>query len=161
VQRRSRLTLFISLGVVFVGTGLGVGLGLSEAPVNYGHLSQKLVEAVHYNYREMAPTYDIRLVHTHAIPDVSEQEAISLVAHSCGSHSRILAVGLVKATWTSGLQWAVFFDPPGKHVGISGGMIPTKGPRLNWFAAFVSARHAGRPFCTNGYYAGLPTLPIF
>ena len=160
VQRRSRVILFVSLGVVFVGTGLGVGLGLSEAPVDYGHLSQKLVEAVHYNYREMAPTYAIRLVKTRAIPDVSEQQAVSLVTGSCGSHSRILAVGLVKATWASGLQWAVFFDPPGKHVGISGGMIPTR-PRLNWYAAFVSASHAGRPFCTFGYYGGLPTLPIF
>jgi len=119
-----------------------------------------LVEAVNYNYREQTPSFAIRLVTTRATPDVSQQQAISLVSHSCGSHSRILAVGLVKATFASGLQWAVFFDPPGSHFGISGGMNPSR-PRLNWYAAFVSASDAGRPFCSFGYYRGLPSLPTF
>jgi hypothetical protein len=153
---------YILFGVVFLGTGLGVGFGLSGTPVSYGHLSPKLIEAVNYNYREMAPTMAIRLVTTRATPDVSEQQAVSLVSHSCGIHSRFLAVGLVKATWASGLQWAVFFDPPGNHFGISGAKTETGSPpRLNWYAAFVSAGHAGRPFCTFGHYGGLPRLPIW
>jgi hypothetical protein len=163
VTPRARWTPYLLVGVLTLGAGLGLGLGLgfapSGTPMVIPRLSQELVEAFNGNYHQQHPKVAIRLVTTRPTP-TSEQQAVSLVSQTCGGGSRIIAVGMVKASFDSGVEWAVFFDPPGKHFAVSGSRTASASP-LNWYAGFVSAIRANQPFCTSGYYGGLPRLPVF
>ena len=60
----------------------------------------------------------------------------------------------------SSIYWAVFVDPPGKHIAPSA--EPVRKPVvLNWIGAFVSVMTTQQPFCDFGRAANLPRLPIF
>jgi len=69
---------------------------------------------------------------------------------------------LVDTTGGANPEWAVFMNPPGKHISITFGMEPPKHPLiLNWNAAFVPVRGPQPIFCTFGNSKLLPALPVF
>ena len=74
----------------------------------------------------------------------------------------MLVAGLVTGPVTSGssMYWAVFVDPPGKHIAPSTQPLP-KPVILNWIGAFVPVKSPQQPFCDFGRAADLPPLPVF
>jgi len=95
---------------------------------------------------------------------MSETAAARAVISKCneGRGTRVLVAGLVTGPVTSGspIYWAVFVDPPGRHVAPS--MEPVRKPEiLNWIGAFVSVKTTQNPFCDFGRAANLPPLPVF
>ncbi len=95
---------------------------------------------------------------------MSEATAARAVISECreGRGTRVLVAGLVTGPVTSGspLYWAVFVDPPGKHIAPSAEAMP-KPVILNWIGAFVSVKTTQQPFCDLGRAADLPPLPVF
>jgi hypothetical protein len=57
----------------------------------------------------------------------------------------------------SSMYWAVFVDPPGKHIAPSTQPLP-KPVILNWIGAFVPVKSPQQLFCDFGRAAYLPTL---
>jgi hypothetical protein len=95
---------------------------------------------------------------------MSEATAARVVISECseGRGARVLVAGLVTGPVTSGssIYWAVFVDPPGKHIAPSS--EPMSEPViLNWIGAFVSVESVQQPFCDFGRAADLPPLPVF
>jgi hypothetical protein len=95
---------------------------------------------------------------------MSEATAVRAVISECneGRGTRVLVAGLVTGPLTSGssIYWAVFVDPPGKHIAPS--TQPVRRPMiLNWIGAFVSVKTTQQPFCNFGRAANLPPLPVF
>jgi len=94
----------------------------------------------------------------------SEATAARAVIAECneGEDTRVLVAGLVTgpSTFGSSLYWAVFVDPPGKHIAPSAEPVP-KPEVLNWIGAFVSVETTQHPFCDFGHAANLPPLPVF
>ena len=95
---------------------------------------------------------------------MSEATAAHAVINECneGRGTRVLVAGLVTGPVTSGssIYWAVFVDPPGKHVAPSSQPLP-KPVILNWIGGFVSVKSAQQPFCDFGRADDLPPLPVF
>jgi hypothetical protein len=95
---------------------------------------------------------------------MSEATAARAVISECneGRGTRVLVAGLVTGPVTSGssIYWAVFVDPPGKHIAPSAEPLP-KLVILNWIGAFVSVKTTQQPFCDFGRAADLPPLPVF
>ena len=95
---------------------------------------------------------------------MSEETAARAVITECneGRGTRVLVGGLVTGPVTSGssLYWAVFVDPPGKHIAPSSQPM-SKPVILNWIGGFVSVQSAQQPFCDFGRAADLPPLPVF
>jgi hypothetical protein len=95
---------------------------------------------------------------------MSEATAARAVISECneGRGTRVLVTGLVTGPVTSGssIYWAVFVDPPGKHIAPSAEPLP-KPVILNWIGAFVSVKTTQQPFCDFGRAADLPPLPVF
>jgi hypothetical protein len=95
---------------------------------------------------------------------MSEATAARAVISECneGRGTRVLVAGLVTGPVTSGssIYWAVFVDPPGKHIAPSAEPL-SKPVILNWIGAFVSVKSAQQPFCDFGRAADLPPLPVF
>jgi hypothetical protein len=95
---------------------------------------------------------------------MSEATAARAVISKCneGPGTRVLVAGLVTGPVTSGspIYWAVFVDPPGRHVAPYA--EPVHKPQiLNWIGAFVSVKTTQNPFCDFGRAADLPPLPVF
>jgi hypothetical protein len=95
---------------------------------------------------------------------MSEATAARAVISECneGGGTRVLVAGLVIGPVTSGssIYWAIFVDPPGKHIAPS--TEPVRKPVvLNWIGAFVSVKTTQQPFCDFGRAANLPPLPVF
>jgi hypothetical protein len=95
---------------------------------------------------------------------MSEATAARAVISKCneGRGTRVLVAGLVTGPVTSGspIYWAVFVDPPGRH--IAPYAEPVRKPQiLNWIGAFVSVKTTQNPFCDFGRAANLPPLPVF
>jgi hypothetical protein len=108
------------------------------------------------------PSY--RLAATGTKVPMSEVTAARAVISECneGRGTRVLVAGLVTGPVTSGssIYWAVFVDPPGKHIAPSA--EPVRKPVvLNWIGAFVSVKTTQQPFCDFGSAANLPPLPVF
>jgi hypothetical protein len=108
------------------------------------------------------PSYRLAAPGTRVL--MSEATAVRAVISGCneGHGTRVLVAGLVTGPVTSGspIYWAVFVDPPGKHIAPSS--QPTGKPViLNWIGAFVSVKSAQQPFCDFGRAADLPPLPVF
>ena len=105
-----------------------------------------------------------RLAPTGTRVSMPEATAVHTVVDDCneGKGTRVLVAGLVIGPTRSGspVYWSVFVDPPGKHLGISGG-TPANPGALNWFGGFVSVNSTQQPFCDFGHAANLPTLPVF
>jgi hypothetical protein len=95
---------------------------------------------------------------------MSEKTAARVTISKCNESrgTRVLVAGLVTGPATSGssIYWAVFVDPPGKHIAPSSQPLP-KPVILNWIGAFVSVTSPQRPFCDFGHAANLPPLPVF
>ena len=95
---------------------------------------------------------------------MSEASAARAVISECneGRGTRVLVAGLVTGPVTSGssIYWAIFVDPPGKHIAPSAEPLP-KPVILNWIGAFVSVKTTQQPFCDFGRAADLPPLPVF
>ena len=95
---------------------------------------------------------------------MSEATAARAVISECneGRGTRVLVTGLVIGPVTSGssIYWAVFVDPPGKHIAPSAEPLP-KPVILNWIGAFISVKTTQQPFCDFGRAADLPPLPAF
>ena len=95
---------------------------------------------------------------------MSEATAARAVISECneGRGTRVLVAGLVTGPVTSGssIYWAIFVDPPGKHIAPSAEQMP-KPVILNWIGAFVSVMTTRQPFCDFGRAADLPPLPVF
>lgn len=95
---------------------------------------------------------------------MSEATAARAVISECneGRGTRVLVTGLVIGPVTSGssIYWAVFVDPPGKHIAPSAEPLP-KPVILNWIGGFVSVKTTRQPFCDFGRAADLPPLPVF
>lgn len=97
---------------------------------------------------------------------MSEATAAHTVVRTCneGRGTRVLVTGLVTGPPTAGssLYWAVFVDPPGKHIApysqLPAGGKPTI---LNWIGGFVPVKAGHHPFCDFGHAANLPPLPVF
>jgi hypothetical protein len=141
-----------------------------DAPNHYPRLTTKLEAAFNSEYRELylgsasglVPDR-IELGTLQGNPRVSLQKAVSLVNHECTEgEAVILGVGVVEAAFASGRQWAVSYNPPGRHQLAEAAATTGRASRDigNWFLGFVGTRRAGRPFCTAGCYAGLPPLPV-
>ena len=95
---------------------------------------------------------------------MSEATAARAVISECneGRGTRVLVAGLVAGPVTSGSStyWAVFVDPPGRHIAPSAEPM-SKPVILNWIGAFVPVESAQQPFCDFGRAADLPPLPVF
>jgi hypothetical protein len=95
---------------------------------------------------------------------MSEGTAARAVISECheGRGTRVLVAGLVTGPVAAGssIYWAVFADPPGKHIAPSAEPLP-KLVILNWIGAFVSVKTTQQPFCDFGRAADLPPLPVF
>jgi hypothetical protein len=95
---------------------------------------------------------------------MSEATAARVVISDCneGRGTRVLVGGLVTGPVIddSRLYWAVFVDPPGKHIAPSAEPVP-KPAILNWIGGFVPVEAKGQPFCDFGRAANLPPLPVF
>lgn len=95
---------------------------------------------------------------------MSEATAARAVISKCneGRGTRVLVAGLVTGPVTSGspIYWAVFVDPPGRHIAPSA-ELARKPEILNWIGAFVSVKTMQDPFCDFGRSANLPPLPVF
>jgi hypothetical protein len=93
-----------------------------------------------------------------------EKTAADAVIRECneGAGTRVLVAGLVTGpvSFGSTVYWAIFVDPPGKHIAVSMG-TPAKPAILNWMGGFVSVNSSEQPFCDFGTAANLPTLPVF
>lgn len=169
-----RLTPYALLAVLVLGIGLGIGLGLAGAPSgssDYPRVRVRVIEAFNSLYKEMrfgngSPEVKITSGSSEVSPKVSKEEAVAIVQEMCGvGTARILGVSAVKA-WLGRsrpvLEWAIAFDPPGKHEllrsGLSGTSSPTPG---NWYIGLVNMQRNTRPFCTEGYSTKLPVLPVF
>jgi hypothetical protein len=109
----------------------------------------------HPSYRLAAPGTKVPM---------SEATAARAVISECheGRGTRVLVAGLVTGPVTSGssVYWAVFVDPPGKHIAPSAEPMPNP-VILNWIGAFVSVKTTQQPFCDFGRAADLPPLPVF
>lgn len=95
---------------------------------------------------------------------MSEATAVRAVINECneGRGTRLVAAGLVVGPVEAGsaLYWAIFVDPPGKHIAPSTETV-AKPAILNWIGAFVSVETTKQPFCDFGRSANLPSLPVF
>lgn len=84
---------------------------------------------------------------------MSEATAGHAVISECneGRGTRVLVAGLVTGPAASGssIYWAVFVDPPGKHIAPSAEPLP-KPVILNWIGAFVSVKTTQQPSCDFG-----------
>ena len=107
------------------------------------------------------PSYQV--VGNRPVP-LSRSAALKAVIADCneGSGTRLVVAGMVKGPENSGspLYWAVFVDPPGKHLAPSA-ETPALATRLNWIGAFVPIRAPEQLFCDFGHASNLPPLPVF
>ena len=95
---------------------------------------------------------------------MSKSTAFRAVISGCneGPGTRLLVAGLVRGPARAGsrLYWAVFVDPPGKHLAPSSRPLPHP-VVLNWVGGFVSVTSTQEPFCDFGHADDLPLLPVF
>jgi len=131
--------------------------GPSDYPVSLGRIVADANAQNHGN-----PSF--RLAPPGTKVPMSETAAARAVISECneGRGTRVLVAGLVTGPVTSGssIYWAVFVDPPGKHIATSTEPM-SKPVILNWIGAFVSVESAQQPFCDFGRAADLPPLPVF
>ena len=151
---------------VLVVIGLGVGVLAATVPSSGPTYSVKvLVTDVNTFYQsvETGSGIDLRLVAPRPVR-LSEASAARRVVAACneGQGTRVIVPGLVTGVVNAGspssVAWAIFMDPPGKH--ISPSTVLVRNPEvLNWYAGFVSVQDPQEPiFCTFGHAANLPTL---
>jgi hypothetical protein len=92
---------------------------------------------------------------------VTAHQALVAVERGCneGAGSLVVRAGLVRATFASGVLWAVFVDPPGQHLAPS--TEPTSHPEvLNWYVGFAAGETGRVALCSFGRSPELSALPI-
>ncbi len=118
------------------------------------------------NHNQSSPPVHFRLVPASTRVAMSEATAVRAVITSCneGRGAQVVSAGLVAGAVSPGsdssaLAWAIFVDPPGRHIAFT--TAPTEKPEIvNWYAGFVSVKTTRQPFCTFGRAANIPRLPI-
>lgn len=107
---------------------------------------------------------EFTVVHGQHDVGMSRSTAFRAVISGCneGPGTRLLVEGLVSGPPRAGsrLYWAVFVDPPGKHLAPSSRPLPHP-VVLNWIGGFVPVNSAQEPFCDFGHADDLPSLPVF
>jgi hypothetical protein len=165
-----RLKHPIAVFVVIVLSVIGIGIGVIAATGSSGGPTYSLKILVgdvnaYYQTNETGTGVDFRPLASRPV-QLSEASAARRVIADCneGQDARVIAAGLVSGVVNAGspssVDWAIFVDPPGKHVAVSMG-TPAKRAILNWYAGFISVEHPQENvFCTFGHAADLPPLAI-
>ena len=157
--------IFLSV-IVLIVVGVGVGvLAVTVPPSGPVYSVKVLVNDVNAYYQtvETGSGIDLRLVAPRPVP-LSEASAARRVIKACneGQGTRTVASGLVTGVVNAGSPragpWAIFVDPPGRHVAPS--TVLVRNPEvLNCYAGFVSVQDPQEPiFSTFGRAANLPPL---
>jgi hypothetical protein len=164
---RHPITVFVVTLLTVIGLGVGV-LAVTVPSSGPNYSVKVLVNDVNAFYQtvETGSGVDFRLLASRPVP-LSEASAARRVIAACneGQGTRVIAAGLVSGVVNAGsprsMAWAIFMDPPGKHIGWSA--EPVRNPEvLNWYAGFVSVQDQQEPvFCTFGRVANLPPLANF
>ena len=163
---RHPITMFIMALLVVIGIGVGV-LAATTPPSSPTYSLKVLVadvNAMYSSFSSSPPYVDFWLVPSRPVP-LSEAAAARTAVTSCieGRGTQVIAAGLVTGVMNAGspssVAWAIFMDPPGKHIAPSTEPVP-KPEVLNWYAAFVSVQYGQEVFCTFGRAANLPSLPL-
>lgn len=156
-MRRRAVAILVVGSVVVAGCGSADG----TASKGYSVLLRRIVADANVQNQDN-PFYRLATPGT-KVP-MSEATAARAVIGECneGRGTRVLVAGLVTGPVTSGspIYWAVFVDPPGKHLAPSAEPLG-KPVVLNWTGAFVSVKTTRQPFCDFGRAANLPPLPVF
>jgi hypothetical protein len=163
---RHPITMFIIGVLVVIGIGVGV-LAATMPPSSPTYSLRVLVADVNamYQTNETGSGIDFRPLAPKPVR-LSEAAAAQMVIADCneGQGTRVIASGLVTGVVNAGspssVAWAIFMDPPGKHIAPSAEPVP-KPVILNWYAAFMSVQYPQEQvFCTFGRAANLPPLPL-
>src|ERR1035438_2433644 len=163
---RHPIATFVVAVLVVIGAGVGV-LAATMPPSSPTYSLKVLVADVNalYNSYWSSPAYvGFRLVPSPPVP-LSEASAARRAVTSCneGRGTQVIAAGLVTGVVNAGspssVAWAIFMDPPGKHIAPSAEPVP-KPEVLNCYAGFASVQYGQEVFCTFGRAANLPSLPL-
>jgi hypothetical protein len=152
--------------IAFLAVALVAAACASPGPVarapGYSVSLSRIVAAANTQNRNQGAIFHLAPAGTKA--PLSEAEATRLVITRCneGRGTRVLVAGLVTGSLEAGsrLYWAVFVDPPGKHIAPYSQAV-SRPAILNWIGAFVPVQNTSEPFCTFGRAADLPPLPVF
>ena len=163
---RHPIAMFIMAILVVIGIGVGV-LAATMPPSGPTYSLKVLVADVNVLYKSYGsspPYVDFRLVPSRPVP-LSEAAAARKAITVCneGRGTQVIAAGLVTGVVNAGsprsVAWAIFMDPPGKHIAPSAEPVP-KPEVLNWYAGFASVQYGQEVFCTFGRAGNLPPLPL-
>lgn len=163
---RHPITIFVVavLAVIAIGVGVIAASGSSSSPT---YSLKVLVNDVnsYYQTSETGSGVDYQLLAPRPVR-LSEAAAARRVIADCneGQDARVIAAGLVSGVVNFGtpssVDWAIFTDPPSKHIGLSSQPVPSP-VVLNWYAGFISVQYPQEEvFCTFGRAANLPPLPL-
>jgi len=152
--------MFVITVLVVIGIGVGV-LAATVSSSGPTYSLKVLVADVNamYNSDSPLPSSDYQLAPFRPVP-VSEASAERRAITFCndGRGSQVIAAGLVTTDSSGSIYWAIFVNPPGRHIAISSVILPNP-EILNWYAGFVSAEYPQENvFCTFGRAANLPPL---
>lgn len=152
------MTLALVPAISFLG-----GCGGSQGSSPYPPLTEGMIRAVNYQYNiqsQAIPPIRFSIASGSVPPNqaAAAKTAAGAAIRDCneGAGTWIVAVGLVNSTIAKRPIFAVFMNPPGKHIDPSAESPPPDLPPLNWYAGFVTSQ----PFCTFGYWSALPPLPV-
>jgi hypothetical protein len=158
------ITVFVVAVLIVIGIGVGI-VAVTVPSTSPTYSVKVLVNDVNAYYQtvETGSGVDFRLLTPRPVR-LSEASAARRVIAACneGQGTRVIASGLVTGVVNAGspssMAWAIFVDPPGKH--ISPSTVLVRNPEvLNWYAGFVSVQDPQEPiFCTFGHAANLPPL---
>jgi hypothetical protein len=160
------ITVFVVIVLAVIGAGVGV-LTATVSPGGSTYSLKVLVNDVNSYYQtdETGSGVDFRPL-TSIQVRLSEASAAQRVIADCneGQGTRVIAAGLVSGVVNAGspssIDWAIFVDPPGKHIGPSSQPVPNP-VILNWYAGFISTQYPQEEvFCTFGHAADLPPLAV-
>jgi len=160
------ITVFVVIVLAVIGAGVGV-LTATVSPGGSTYSLKVLVDDVNSYYQtdETGSGVDFRLLTSRQVR-LSAASATRRVIADCneGQGTRVIAAGLVGGVVIAGspssVDWAIFVDPPGKHIGPSSQPVPNP-VILNWYAGFISTQYPQEEvFCTFGHAANLPPLAV-
>jgi len=163
---------FVGLTVVVL---LAIGIGAGVEAWTFGPPEPSVaafLAAVNRLYRQTTPDeFTATLTSAHPGGVISERQAVKRLISLCnyGPGARVEASVIVRTSTSRDPEWAIFIDPPGKHLVYPTGEITSatalrkvRGSPINWYAGFVDTRRPqAQVFCTFGYDPQLPLLPVF
>lgn len=173
-RARGLTSLGLIAGLLIVVAAAGCASTKSSRQVPPGHLisasqspsmgTRLAVVNAMYSAIHSDPPWKATLISNPPTVPLSAGQAANRAVVACheGAGTKTVATALVNTSQGTNAEWAVFLNPPGKHMSISFGMVPPKHPAiLNWYAAFVPVRGSQPIFCTFGKSTRLPALPVF